>query len=224
MNHAQEPPPSTTLLWQPEKMLHAGDRIVILTDVQIVSSRYYDYSPEQELFRVGAYDTRTMKIGFFKFGRDPAFDMLKGGVTEAPWGSSALPIGVEFHRRSHGNNAEGRFRGKVSLFAVEPDVLAIVPEARRRFREEGHSPNAVVGMWSKQEARAKSELAVEAAARAMVGEFRAGAIKKIVGKVKGDLISRVLRRLVEEGRLKRASKKKYEVAAPRIVPRLDWTG
>lgn len=223
MNHAQEPL-STTLLWQQEKMLHAGDRIVILTDVQIVWSRYYDYSREQELFRVGCFDARTMKIGFFKFGRDPAFDMLKGGVIAAPWGSSALPIGVEFHRRSHGNHAEGRFRGKVSVFDVEPEVLAIVPEARRRFREAGHCSNATIGMWSKMEVRAKSELAIEKAARAMVGVFKAGAIKNLVGTVKSDQITRVLRRLVEEGRLTLVSAKKYEVATPKIIPRLDWTG
>lgn len=225
MTKSQEPPSSTTLLpWQPEKMLHAGDRIVILTDIQTVWSRYLDYSPEQELFRVGAYDARTMKIGFVKFGRDLAFDILMGSVSAPPWNASSLPIGIEVHRRSHGKHAEGRFRGDVSLFDVEPDVLAIVPEAKRRFRQEGHSPNATIGMWAKLEERAKSELAIEATALAMDGEFRAGAIKKVVGKVKGDQISRVLRRLVDEGRLKRASKKKYEVAPPKIIPRLDWTG
>lgn len=222
MNHAQEPPSSKTPIWQPEKMLHAGDRIVILTDIQTVWSRYYDCSPEQELFRVGAYDARTMKIGFFKFGRDPAFDMLKGGVTAAPWGSSALPIGVEFHRRSHGNNAEGRFRGKVSLFAVEPDVLAIVPEARKRFRQERHYPNATIGMWEKLESRAKSELAIERAALAMPDIFKAEDIRAVVGDDKR--ISRILRRLVDEGRLTPVSAKKYIVTPPKIIERLDWTG
>jgi hypothetical protein len=224
MTKSQEPP-STTLLWQSEKMLHAGDRIIILTDVQIVWSRYYDYSHEQELFRVGAYDARSGAIGFFKFGRDPAFDMLKGGVTAAPWGSSALPIGVEFHRRSHGNNAEGRFRGKVSVFKAEPEVIVVAAKARSAFRQAGHYPNANIGMWSKMETRAKRELAIEAATLVMVGIFRAGAIKKVVGKaVKSDQITRVLRRLVDEGRLTRRSQKTYEVAKPKIIPRLDWMG
>lgn len=221
MTKTQEPP-STTLLWQPEKMLHAGDRIIILTDVQTAWSKYLDFSPEQELFRVGAYDARTMKIGFFKFGRDLAFDMLMGSVSAPPWNASSLPIGIEIHRRSHGNRVEGRFRGEVSRFHVEPDVLAIVPEARKRFRQEGHSPNATIGMWSKQEARAKSELAIEAAALGMVGVFKAEDIRAIVGDEKR--ISRVLRRLVEEGRLTPVSPKKYKVTPPKIIPRLDWTG
>lgn len=221
MTKTQEPP-STTLLWQQEKMLHAGDRIVILTDVQTVWSRYYDYSPEQELFRVGCFDARSGAIGFFKFGRDLAFDLIMGGVAVAPWGTSALPIGVEVHRRSHGNHAEGRFRGKVSVFKVEPDVLAIVPEARRRFRQEGHFPNATIGMWAKLEARAKSELAIEVAALARIGVFKAEDIRAIVGDDKR--ISRVLRRLVEEGRLTPVSPKKYKVTPPKIIPRLDWTG
>lgn len=222
MNHAQEPPSSTTLLWQPEKMLHAGDRVVILTDVQIVWSKYLDYSPEQELFRVGAYDARTMKSGFFKFGRDLAFDMLMGSVSAPPWNASSLPIGIEIHRRSHGNHAEGRFRGEVSLFEVEPEVLALAPEARRRFRQEGHSPNATHGMWSKQEARAKSELAIEKTARAMVGKFKVSQIKEQVGGDAGR-ISRVLKRMVQSGILKPVGKK-YEVAPPSpLIERADWT-
>lgn len=221
MNHAQEPP-SSSVLWQPERHLRDDDRIVILTDVQIVWSRYYDYSPEQELFRVGAYDARTRKIGFFKFGRDLAFDSIMGGVPVAPWGAAVLPIGIEVHRRSHGNNAEGRFRGSVSVFDVEPEVLAIVPEARRRFRQEGHAANGAVGMWSKLEERAKSELAIEKAALGMVGVFKVEDIRAIVGDEKR--ISRVLRRLVEEGRLTPVSPKKYKVTPPKILPRLDWTG
>lgn len=221
MNPTQEPPPP--VLWQPERHLRDDDRIVILTDVQTVWSRYYDYSPDQELFRIGAYDARTGCIGFFKFGRDLAFDMIMGAVPVAPWGSSVLPIGIEVRRRSHGNHAEGRFRGNVSLFDVEPDVLAIVPEARRRFRNEGHSPNATIGMWSKLEERAKSELAIERAARAMVGNFKVSQIKEQVG---GDAqrISRVLRRLVAEGRLTPVSPKKYAVTPPKVIDRADWTG
>lgn len=224
MTKTQEPP-STTILWQQEKMLHAGDRIVILTDVQVVRSRYLDFSREQELFRVGAYDARSGAIGFFKFGRDLAFDLIMGGVPVAPWGASALPIGIEVHRESHGNHAEGRFRGKVSRFDVEPEVLAIVPEASKRFRQAGHYPNATIGMWLKLETRAKHELAIEAAARAMLGVFKAGAIKKVVGKaVKSDQVTRVLRRLVKEGRLTPVSPKKYKVTPPKILSRLDWTG
>lgn len=214
--------PSTPLPWQPEKMLHAGDRIVILTDVQILWSKYFDFSPEQELFRVGGFDARSGCIGFFKFGRDLAFDMIMGGVPVAPWGAGVLPIGIEIHRRSHGNNSQGRFRGKVSLLDVAPDVLAIVPEARRRLRQEGHAPNATVGMWSDLEERAKSELAIDAAVVAMVGEFKASDVRKIVGDDKR--ISRVLRDLVRDGRLTPVSAKKYVVTPPKLVTRLDWTG
>jgi len=211
-----------SLPWQHEKMLNDNDEVVILTDIESEFSPYYPWSVPQELFRVGIYDLHTKCFGFAKFGRDLAFDMIKGGVPVAPWGSSALPMGVEIRRDFHGDQVEGRFIGAVGLLSVDQAVLALVPAAQRRFRKEGHFPNGWLGIWSKLEERAKSELAIEAAALSMVGIFKASDVREIVGDDKR--ISRALARLVEEGRLTRVGKKKYVVTPPKVIERMDWTG
>ncbi len=216
--------PSTrfpTTPWQSEKMLHDDDKVVILTDIEREFSSYYSWSEPQELFRVGIYDLRTECIGFAKFGRDLAFDMIKGGVPVAPWGAGMFPLGVEIHRSFHGSQPEGRFVGKVACIEVGPVVLALTPAAQRRFRQAGHSPDVLPGIWCDLEARAKSELAIEKAALGMSGVFKAGNIRAIVGDDKR--ITRVLQRLVREERLTLVSAKKYCVAPLRIIERGDWT-
>ncbi len=213
--------PTQTLQWQPERHLKSGDKIWILTDIQTVWSGYFDYSADQELFRVGIYDLTTGKIGFGKFGRDIAHAFLKASIQPAPW-RAPLPCAVEIHRQSHGNTKGGRFRTWATLIDVDPQIIAIAPLAQKKFVQEGHDPTATVGMWSDLEARAKRELAVEKAALAMVGIFKASDVRKIVGNIN---VSPVLRDLVEEGRLVRVGAKKYMVAPPHPLPqRLDWTG
>jgi len=213
--------PHTIPQWQPDKLLKARDRVLILTGIEREFSAYLPWSEPQELFKVGIYDVATGKVGFARFGRDIAFAFVKAGLAP-PW-SGPQTVGVEIHRAGHPGENKGRQHTWATLIDLDPAVLAIAPLARRRLVSEGHYPNLPLGAWADLEERAKSELAIEAAALGMVGEFKASDIKKIVGDDKR--ISRVLRGLVREGRLEKVKStgKKYIVTPPQIIERSDWT-
>ena len=213
---------TTSLIWQAPKQLQAHDKVWFLTDVQRELSRFLPWSEPQELFKVGAYDLTTGKIGFVRFGRDIAFALRKLGLPPPPW-KTAAPFAVELHRYHHVGREKGRYRTWASRIELDPALLPLAPEARRRFAREGHCPNSKVGMWDCFEVRASRENAIERAALSMAGVFKAADVKAIVGDIN---VSPVLKRLVEEGRLVPASPKTYRVAPPKIipvVPRLDWT-
>lgn len=215
-------PTTTSLIWQAPKQLHAHDKVWFLTGIRRELSPFKPWSKPQELFKVGAYDLITGKIGFVRFGRDIAYALMKVCLPPPPWKAPA-PFAVELHREGHVDDEEkGRFLTWATRIELDPTLLSLAPAALRKFAEHGHSPNANVGMWAKEEARAAKENAVEQAALSMVGVFKASDVKAIVGGIN---VSPILKRLVEEGRLVPASPKTYRVAPPKviIIERSDWT-
>lgn len=226
MNHAQEPP-SPSFFWQPKEMrLSSGDRILIVTDIYTYRESLYPCSARQAWFRVGAVNLKDNRVGYWRFSIDDARALLKSGLPLPSW-DSPQSVGVEIKRLCHATgNKMGRFHVTASLVSVPAEVLAKTHALRNHFeRKRGHVPNFVPGSWDGLAKVVAREIAIEAAALVMVGIFKAGAIQKLAGKaVKSDQITRVLRRLVEEGRLTPVSPKRYEVATPKIIPRLDWTG
>lgn len=222
MNAAPSPSPSrqTIPAWQPDKMLGAHDRVLFLTGIEREFSAYLPWSEPQEVFKVGIYDLATSKIGFARFGRDIAFALVKAGLAP-PW-SGPQTVGVEIHRAGHPGENKGRQCTWATLIDLEHTIIAVAPIARRTLLSVGHYPNLPLGAWADLEQRAKSELAIEAAALAMTGIFKVSNVRAIVGD--DERISRVLRRLVAEGRLTPVSPKKYIVTSPKMIERADWTG
>jgi hypothetical protein len=222
--HPLQSHPTTSLLtWQPEKRLRSGSRVWILTDVQSYDFCFYDWSVPQESFRVGVYDLETKKIGWANFGRDIAYAMVKAGVQPPPW-KEPMPFGIELHRDPHANGEEkGRFTGWVDLIILDPELLAIVPIAMKKFAD--HRPNSTPGMWDDFGARAAEERAIELAALGMVGPFSAGDLRRKLEDPKAK-VTPVLQRLVREGKLLSSGKKRgtrYWVTPPTLVQRVDWT-
>ena len=216
------PAPSPT--WQPTVHLESGARIWLITDVQWGQSSFHPWSPLQDIFTVGAYDLVTENLGFVTFGKDIAYAFLKAGLPPPPW-KAPLAFGVALNRRPHDGEEKGRYKGSARLIHLEPHTLAMAAIAKKTFAQEGHTPNAFLGMWKEQETRARKENAIEAAVKATSGPFSAGDIQKIVGK---DVdVTPILRRLVEEKRLTSSGKKRwtrYMAALPKVVERSDWTG
>ena len=214
-------PPPATPSWQPDKILSAQDRIWILTDVESEYSSYYPWSEPQELFRVGIYDLTTRKIGFARFGRDTAYAFLKVGLLPPPW-NAPLSFAVEIRRDGTDGEPKGRHPTQAILTDLDPAAAALTPMVMKVFAQLGHRPNASLGMWHDLDARAKKENAIERAALAMVGIFKASDVKAIVGKTIN--VSPSLRRLVKERRLVLVSAKKYVVAPVTPIERQDWAG
>jgi hypothetical protein len=216
-------PSPRTIDWQPERHLRSGDHFWIITDIQVFTSSYFAWSPPQQLFKVGIYDLTTERIGLATFGRDIAYAILKAGITPPPW-SSPAPFGIALTREGHDRGAKGRYVTTAAVVPLDPGLMRIVPEARKRIATQ-HYPNAVPGVWSDLVFRAAREKAIESAALGMVGLFSVGDIKKIVGK---DVdVTPVIQRLAEEGKLLPPIGKKrgtrYEVT-PLLVTRPDRTG
>jgi hypothetical protein len=131
--------------WQPEKRLSSDDRIWILTDIETHSSSFYPSSAEQRWFKVGAYDLRTNCIGFVRFSIDDVRGMLRAGLPAAPW-NAPLAYGIDVTRLAHDGRCEGRFVVTVKLLDIEPELHAIVPAARRIFRDAcRRSPRSAAG-------------------------------------------------------------------------------
>lgn len=222
MTNAASPSPRTQTVpaWQPDKMLGAHDRVLFLTGIERESAAYLPWAEPQELFKVGVYDLATNKIGFARFGRDIAFALLKAGIAPPPW-NAPQSFGVEIHRAGHPGENKGRQYTWATLIDLEPTIFAVAPIARRTLLSVGHYPNVPRGEWSDLEERARSELAIEAAALSMPGVFKASSIEEKIGD--DPRISSVLQRLVRERRLEKASAKTYRAAAPKIIERADWT-
>jgi hypothetical protein len=207
------------------KRLHSGDRIWIATDIETYRASYLAYSTPQLWHKVGALDLNGFCWRFFTFGLDDARAMLRLGLGAPPWTAPA-PYGIEVKRLPHQGACEGRFEVTMTAVDMDPTLLSLVPEARRRFRREGFCPNATVEMWAKLEASVAIEKAVEAAALAMEGKFSAGDIKALIGKNVN--VSRHLKRMVEDEVLVRSGEKRgarYEIAPPpQDLARVDWGG
>lgn len=229
MNASPSPSPSPspqTIAWQPDKMLGAHDQVLFLTGVEREFSRYKPWSKPQELFKVGMYDLVTEKISFARFGRDIAFALVKAGIAPQPW-NAPQPFGVEIHRAGHPDENKGRQYTWAILIDLEPSIIAVAPIARRTLLSVGHYPNLPPGAWADLEERAKRELAIEAAALAMVGAFSAADVRAAIGDPNA-AVTYVLQRLVREGRLLPPTGKKrgtrYQVAPPSpLIERVDWT-
>ncbi len=217
-------PTIPSLQFQPEKRLQSGDRVLVLTDVYTEWRSYYSNSTPQKWHRVGCYDLKTQQIGYFLFSVDDARGLLFAGFSPPPW-PSGLSHAFEVKRLAHAGVREGRFKVSITALDIPSEVASLIPHGRRMFARDGHWPNSTLGMWGKLAARVAQEQAVERAALAQVGWFKAGDIKKIVGKVN---VSPILARLVDEGRLVMDGKKKgarYIAAPPTPLPnRADWVG
>jgi hypothetical protein len=217
--------PPTSPAWQEEKRLASGDRIWIITNVEVRWSRYQYNSPDQQWFHVGAFDINTGSIGLFRFAIDDAFPMVKAGLLSPPW-TSPLPVVIELHRRSHGDQEKGRFITTATLDPVDPALLAIVPHAKRMFANANLAPNLQPGSWRKLELRAARENKIEGAILAQSSSFGAGEIiaatsekRSAVGSVLKRLVLR--HKLIPDGKGKRWTT--YTVAPIEIAERVDWT-
>jgi hypothetical protein len=211
------------------KRLSNGDRIFILTDTSSYSSAMYGRSAEQQWYRVGAVDLRTGHLGYFDFSTDDARQMVKSGLVPPRW-AEHQKVGIELVRLSHGSQTQGRFKEKVTLIDLDHELLAQGPMLRRYFEQKiGFTGNSSpAGMWEAHVAWAARENAIEAAALSMVGSFSAGDVTRAAGLDKLGSITGLLSRLVAEGRLVsnegRRRARRYEVACPKILERIDWTG
>lgn len=209
MNSKPKPPPAPP--WQDERRLSSGDRIWILTDIEIYKSAMYQWASEQTWYKVGAYDFRTGCIGFFRFSKDDARGLLRAGFSPPPW--TAPQPGFEITRHAHDDGEEkGRFVVSAKSFDVPAALQAIVPAAKSAFWHAPHTPNATSGMWKDMVDAVGLEKSIEAAALGMVGWFSAGDVQAIVGA--GTNVSPVLTRLTDEERLHRIGRTrgtKYKV-------------
>lgn len=195
MKNAHIIAPKTKLDWQPDKMLQAGDRVWILTDVQSEWSSFYLWAQPQQLYRAGIYDLKTGRVGFARFGRDIAYAIVKAGVRVPPW-RSPLDVAIEVERERHDGEPKGRFRTKVKRVELDESVTELLPLMLRMLATVELLPSSLTGMWNDFEERAASENAIERAALSMPGLFKTSNVKSVVGN--DTRISRVLSRLVRE--------------------------
>ena len=107
-------------------------------------------------------------------------------------------------RLAHDGKCEGRYAVTVKLVEIDPALHAIVPVARKVFRDAYLSPNAMPGMWKKVVDAVAREKHIEAASLSMTGLFSTGDVQAIVGA--GVNVSPVLKRMVKDGRLDRFGK------------------
>lgn len=227
MNQAS--PNSFNLDMQPEKRLASGDKFWFLTDIQAEWRSYYSNSTPQRWFRVGAFDLKSRKVSYVHFSLDDVSGLLRAGMNPGPW-LAPRSHGVDVKRIAHcGGKEKGRFNVDITLIEIDPTDAWIAAEARRLFAKDGFWVNSTRDMWKKQAESVAQEKAIEAAALARTRQFAARDVKADVKKVLGRevSVSAVLKRLVEERRLVPFGKgraRTYEVAAPMVLERVDWTG
>ena len=131
---------------------------------------------------------------------DIAYAILKADITPPPW-SVAQPFGFALYRPAHDDEPKGRYLTTATLVPIEPTLHAMVAPARAMFVVMKHWPNAYPGIWQKEEERASRENAIEAAALRMTASFGAGDVRKVSAIDDAHMITRVLKRLVAEGKL-----------------------
>jgi hypothetical protein len=226
MSVTPSPFQSLIFTWQPERRLRSGDRLWILTDTESYYSSMYGRSTPQRFYKVGGLDLRTEKLGYFLFTQDDARAILRCGLDAAPWEVPQVH-GIELTRFYHGSNEQGRFRERVSLVPLEPELAAQGSRLRAYFeRHLSFRGNATPGMWQDLECRAGELRAIEKVALSMTDWFAAGDVKARVGNDVN--VTRVLRLLVDEGRLITNGRKRrwcrYQGMPCQVVERSDWTG
>ncbi len=202
-----------------EHRLSSGDSILILTDTFGYWEKMYPCSVEQEWFRVGAVNLTNNEVGFWRFSIDDAAAMLKAGRSSPPWTDA---FGILVKRDIHlSGKSTGRYAVTVTNVDVSDTLLAEVGHLREMFRRKGHEPNSSLGMWSELERKANTAIAIEKVALRMTGVFKAVDVRKAVGDDVN--VGPTLHRLVRNKRLT-LNGKKYQVAPPIIIERVDWTG
>jgi hypothetical protein len=84
-------------------------------------------------------DLRTGHLGYFDFGTDDAKALVKAGIKPPAWKEPQV-VGIELTRFSHGNQTKGRFKEKVTLIDLDPDLLAQArqDQAHVKARVETH--------------------------------------------------------------------------------------
>lgn len=168
----------------------------------------------------------TNHLALLEFTKDDVRAMMKAGLQPAPW-SSPRPHGIEVTRIYHGDQEKGRFREKVTLIDLDPELKKHGAMLRKRFeREMGIRGNTTPGVWKEAVAWAARANAIETAALSLDGWFAARDVKAIVGQ---DInVSPTLLRMVKDGLLipngKARRGSKYMRAVPRLVARVDWSG
>lgn len=207
------------------KRIHSKDRVWIVTDVHAFTDKFHGWSTPQSWYRAGALCLNTNRLVLVEFSNDDVRAMLKAGATVAPW-SAPRPYGFEVTRFTHGSQEKGRFRERVDLIELDPELVKHGPQLRayceRQMALRGNWP---AGAWKRMQDAANRENSIEAAALSFTDWFSAGDVKKLVGK--GINVTRTLARMVEERLLitncKAKKGMKYMAAPPVIIDRADWT-
>lgn len=230
MKHSSPAPTIITPFeYQGEKRLKSRDRVWIITDVEGYTQALFHWSTPQQFYRAGALCLDTMHLAMVEFSTDDVRAILKAGMAAGigapPWGSP-LSHGFELTRIYHGDQEKGRFRERVALIDLDPELKKQGAMLRKHFeRSMGLRGNATPGMWQDIVDWAARENAIEAAALSLEGWFSAGDVKKLVGDIN---VTPSLSRMVKDGLLVPNGKAKkgarYMRAVPRLVERADWSG
>jgi hypothetical protein len=225
MDHPPSPRIHTPFPFGGHKRLKSGDRVWLVTDARSYTDKYLGWSEPQQWFEVGAVCLKTNRLFLVRFSIDDVKAMLKAGILPAPWPSHQRQ-GIGLTRLYHGSQGNGRFREKVSLIDLDPELLKHGASLRAYFeRQVGLRGNVVPGAWKEMQDAADRENRIEAAAISFTDWFSASDIKKLLGE---DInVTHTLDRMVEErllitnGKAKRG--RKYMAAPPIFIDRADWT-
>jgi hypothetical protein len=168
----------------------------------------------------------TNHLALVEFTKDDVRAMMKAGLQTAPW-AAPRPYGIEVTRSYHGDQEKGRFREKVALIDLDPELKKHGAMLRKHFeREMGLRGNTTPGVWKEAVAWAARANAIETAALSLDGWFAARDVKQIVGNEVN--VSPTLLRMVKDGLLipngKARRGARYTRAVPRLVDRADWNG
>lgn len=234
MDHSPSPTTTHPFTFQGKKRLKSQDRIWIVTDVQSYTQSLYHWSSPQQWFRAGGIDLDANADGMHhlviaEWTTDDMKAILKAGMAVGigapPW-RAPLSHGFELTRIYHGDQEKGRFREKVALIDLDPELKKQGAMLRSHFeRTMGLRGNSNPGMWQSIVDWAVRENAIEAAALSLEGWFAAKDVKKVVGDINvTPSLSRMVKDglLISNGKAKKGSK--YMRAVPRPIERADWTG
>ncbi len=221
--------PTITPILQAPKRLRSGDEILIVTDATVSWSPYIPHAPEQQWIKAAAYDLHTGQIGFFEFGRDDLFAMIKAGLTPPPWQSHQTQV-VLIRRQSTPSQNKGRHPAVVQLSTFNKDIRPILRQARTAFAASGFCPSfpgSLPSDWVDLVKRANRENAIEAAIKRTIGWFKSWArFVRETGHSASE-VGYILSRFVAEHRLERDGVKKgtrYRLRPVALIQRADWNG
>lgn len=235
MDHSPSPATTTPFTFQGKKRLKSRDRIWIVTDVQSYTQALYHWSSPQQWFRAGGIDLDATVDGMHhlviaEWTTDDMKAILKAGMAVgigAPSWRTPLSHGFELTRIYHGDQEKGRFRERVALIDLDPELLKQGAKLRKMFEQQyGLRGNLAPGACQEMVEWAQHENRIETAALSLEGWFAARDVKAVIGE---DInVSPALARMVKDGLLipngKAKRGAKYMRAVPCLVERADWTG